>query len=74
MTLRELCKIVRPAQRIRIKHSVNDPSVVRLRYEVLDESGLVSPTYDPMYLDWNVRVVQTDHMYDDCILVTIRRN
>ena len=73
MTLRELCKSVRPAQRIRIKNSINDPGKVRLRYEVLDESGLVDPSYDPMYLDWNVRVIQSDPMYDNCILITIRR-
>ena len=73
MTLRELCMSVRPAQRIRIKNSINDPGKVRLRYEVLDESGLVDPSYDPMYLDWQVRVIQSDSMYDNCILITIRR-
>lgn len=73
MTLRELCKSVRPAQRIRIKNSIDDPGTVRLRYEVLDESGLVDPSYDPMYLDWQVRVIQSDPMYDNQILITIRR-
>ena len=73
MTLRELCKSVRPTQRIRIKKSINDPGKVRLRYEVLDESGLVDPSYNPMYLDWQVRVIQSDSMYDNCILITIRR-
>ena len=73
MTLRELCKSVRPAQRIRIKNSINDPGTVRLRYEVFDESGLVDPSYDPMYLDWQVRVIQSDPMYDNQILITIRR-
>ena len=74
MTLRELCKSVRPAQRIRIKNSINDPGIVRLRYEVLDESGLVDPSYDPMYLDWQVRVIQSDPMYDNSIHITIRRS
>ena len=74
MTLRELCKSVRPAQRIRIKNSINDPGIVCLRYEVLDESGLVDPSYDPMYLDWQVRVIQSDPMHDNSILITIRRS
>ena len=74
MTLRELCKSVRPAQRIRIKNSINDPGIVRLRDEVLDESGLVDPSYDPMYLDWQVRVIQSDPMCDNSILITIRRS
>ena len=74
MTLRELCKSVRPAQRIRIKNSINDPGTVCRRYEVLDECGLVDPSYDPMYLDWQVRVIQSDPMYDNSILITIRRS
>lgn len=74
MTLLELCKSVRPAQRIRIKNSINDPGTVRRRYEVLDELGLVDPSYDPMYLDWQVRVIQSDPVYDKSILITIRRS
>ena len=73
MTLRELCKIVRPAQRIRIKNSINDQGTVCRRYEVLDELGLVDPSYDPMYLDWQVRVIQNDPIYDGLILIIIRR-
>lgn len=74
MTLRELCKTVRPAQRIRIKKTASDPGVMLLRYEALDQSGLVDPILDQGLLDWNVAVIMTDSLNDNCILIRIRRN
>ena len=74
MTLRELCKTIRPAQRIRIKKTASDPGVVLLRYEVLDQSGLVDPVLDQTLLDWNVAVIMTDSLNDNSILIRIRRN
>ena len=57
MTLRDLCKTIRPAQRIRIKKTASDPGVVLLRYEALDQSSLVDPVLDQDLLDWNVAVI-----------------
>ena len=74
MTLRDLCKTIRPAQRIRIKKTASDPGVLILRYEAFDQSGLVDPVLDQGLLDWNVAVIMSDSLNDNTILIRIRRS
>ena len=72
MTLRELCEVIRPAQKLRVKKYVNDPGVLCMRYEVLDESGLVDPVMGPATLDREVLVVHTDSQNERTILIRVR--
>lgn len=72
MTLRELCEVIRPAQKLRVKKSMNDPGVLCMRYEVLDKSGLVDPVVDPSILDREVLVVHTDSQNKNTILIRVR--
>ena len=72
MTLGEFCRVVRPAQKLRIKKSVNDTGVICLRYEVLDKSGLVDPVVDPSFLDREVIVIHSDSQNDNTILIRVR--
>ena len=59
MTLRELLVVVRPAQKIRLKQSMNDQGLDCLRYEILDESGLFGSTVPDSVLDRTVVVMHT---------------
>ena len=72
MTLRDLCRIIRPAQKLRIKKSMNDEGILCLRYEVLDQTGLVDPVVDQSFLDRDVVVVHSDSQNDNTILVRVR--
>lgn len=72
MTLRELCKTIRPAQKIRIKKTASDPGMLLLRYGALDIFGLVDPILDQALLDWNVAFISTDSLNDDTILIRIK--
>lgn len=72
MTLRELCMTIRPSQKIRIKRTCIDDGILCLRYEALDENGLVPSVIDPAYLEWKVVLVMTDGRNDRSILINIR--
>ena len=72
MTLKELCRVIRPAQKIRIKKSVSDPGTLCLRYEIFDQSGLVDPVVDSPFLDREVIVMHSDSQNDNTILIRVR--
>lgn len=72
MTLKELCRVLRPAQKIRIKKSMSDAGILCLRYEILDQSGLVDPVVDPSFLDREVVVMHSDSMNENTILIRVR--
>ena len=72
MTLGDFCRGVRPAQKLRIKKSMNDAGLLCLRYEVLDQSGLVDPVVDPSFLDREVVVIHSDSQNDNTILIRVR--
>ena len=70
MTLRDVLKVIRPASKVKIKKSMTDQGVVCMRYEALDESGLVDPVIDRSMLDREVVVM---HPTDDkAILIRVR--
>ena len=72
MTLGEFCQVVRPAQKLRIKRSMNDNGIICLRYEVLDQFGLVDPVVDPSFLDREVVVIHSDSQNENTILIRVR--
>ena len=72
MTLKELCRIIRPAQKIRLKKSMNDTGIICLRYEILDQSGLVDPLVDSSLLDREVLVMHSDGQNENTILIRVR--
>lgn len=72
MTFKELCRIIRPAQKIRIKKSMSDPGILCLRYEILDQSGLVDPVVDSSLLDREVLVMHSDGQNENTILIRVR--
>lgn len=72
MTLRELCEVIRPAQRLRVKKSMNDTGILCMRYELLDKSGLVDPVVDPSMLDREVVVMHSDSQNENTIFIRVR--
>ena len=70
MTLRDVLKVIRPASKVKIKKSMSDHGIVCMRYEALDESGLVDAVIDRSLLDREVLVM---HPTDDkTILIRVR--
>ncbi len=72
MTLKELCRVIRPAQKLRIKKSMSDPGILCLRYELLDQSGLIDPLVDSSFLDREVIVMHSDSQNENTILIRVR--
>lgn len=74
MTVKELLQIIPCAQKVRIKDKRSELGRWFLRYELLDETGLVE-CKAPELMDREVKLIYSDMMTSrPCILIILRRD